>query len=442
MKNRLLLFFLLLLVHLSFSQDKTYIHPTTGQIFFSGSQFRTPSRKLQIFPGFGLNFTKGLQRQWDWAATINFSMADSVMKYKEGFNSKQPLVEADFTFRYRFLPPSQLLQPYVTTGLGLSAFKTYLGEYLVVGTGLQVKAFDNVKFLALDKVSLVVNIQRRLRLTNTLSNHNIYTVGLAGNIAKLIKERPVPTIDLNTIPVAKNFDRDNDGMPDSLDFCPDVAGLTAYQGCPDTDQDGVSDNHDKCPTTPGLEKYHGCPIPDSDGDGINDEDDKCPNIAGLAKYNGCPIPDTDDDGVNDEEDSCANEPGIPELHGCPPVTKEVKAAVDMAAKDIFFKLGSFDLLPSSYAALDEVVKILKENPELLLDIEGHSDSIGSARINKLLSARRAAAIFDYLVSKGIDPNRIMTIGYGSEKPIADNSTEEGRAKNRRVELKLKSKEGM
>jgi hypothetical protein len=149
-----------------------------------------------------------------------------------------------------------------------------------VGTGLQVKAFDNVKFLALDKVSLVVNIQRRLRLTNTLSNHNIYTVGLAGNIAKLIKERPVPTIDLNTIPVAKNFDRDNDGMPDSLDFCPDVAGLTAYQGCPDTDQDGVSDNHDKCPTTPGLEKYHGCPIPDSDGDGINDEEDKCQTLWG------------------------------------------------------------------------------------------------------------------------------------------------------------------
>ena len=265
---------------------------------------------------------------------------------------------------------------------------------------------------------------------------------MAGNISKLIKERPTPTIELNSAPVLKNFDRDNDGMPDSLDFCPDVAGLTAYQGCPDTDQDGVSDNHDKCPTTVGLEKYHGCPIPDSDGDGLNDEEDKCPNIAGQAKYNGCPIPDTDDDGVNDEEDSCANEPGIPELHGCPPVTKEVKAAVDMAAKNIFYKLGSIELLPASYVALDEVVRILNENPDLLLDIEGHSDSVGSSYINKQLSAKRASAIFNYLVSKGIDPNRIMTIGYGSEKPIADNSTEEGRAKNRRVELKLKAKEGL
>jgi outer membrane protein OmpA-like peptidoglycan-associated protein len=86
------------------------------------------------------------------------------------------------------------------------------------------------------------------------------------------------------------------------------------------------------------------------------------------------------------------------------------------------------------------VKILAENPDYLLDIEGHSDSIGSARINKLLSARRAATIFDYLVSKGIQADRILTIGYGSEKPIADNSTEEGRSKNRRVELKIRSRQ--
>jgi outer membrane protein OmpA-like peptidoglycan-associated protein len=330
------------------------------------------------------------------------------------------------------------LQPYVTTGLGVSAFKTYLGQYFIIGTGVQVKALENVRFLSLDKVSVIVNIQRRLRMSNTLSNHNMYTVGLAGNIGKLIKERPNPTIELNAIPII--FDKDHDGVVDSLDFCPDVAGLTLYQGCPDTDQDGVSDNHDKCPSTVGLEKYHGCPIPDTDGDNINDEEDKCPTIAGLLKYNGCPIPDTDDDGVNDEEDSCANEPGIPEMHGCPPVTQEVKAAVDLAAKNIFFKMGSFELLPISYSSLDDVVKILSENSELLIDIEGHSDSVGSSRVNKQLSAKRASAIFEYFVSKGIQPDRIMTIGYGSERPISENATEEGRAKNRRVELKLRPKQ--
>jgi outer membrane protein OmpA-like peptidoglycan-associated protein len=276
-------------------------------------------------------------------------------------------------------------------------------------------------------------------LSNTQSNHNFFTVGLAGNIGKLIKERPIPVIELN--PVVATLDRDNDGIVDSLDFCPDVAGLTAYQGCPDTDHDGVSDNHDKCPTTPGLEKYHGCPVPDSDGDGIDDDKDDCPTVPGVPNFGGCPIPDSDNDGINDEEDLCIDEPGLPELNGCPHVKRELKAAIDLAAKNIFFKLGSFELLPASYVALDEVANILVENPNLLIDVEGHSDSIGSAKINKQLSARRGSTIFDYLVSKGINPDRILTIGYGSEKPIADNSTEEGRAQNRRVELKLKAKEG-
>ena len=437
MKNPLLGILLLLNFHISYCQDN-YIHPTTGQFFISGSQFRTPSRVLKIFPGLGFNYTKGLQARLDWGATINFTMADSVMKLKEGFNSKQPLVEADFTLRYRFLPPSQLLQPYLTSGLGFSAFKSYLGQYFVLGGGLQVKAFDNVKVLSLDKISLVVNVQRRLRLTNTLSNHNMYTVGLAGNIGKLMKERAVPVITINSVAVVP--DRDHDGVADSVDTCPDVAGLSAYGGCPDSDQDGIPDNLDKCPTTIGLAQYNGCPIPDTDGDGINDVDDSCPTVAGLLKYHGCPIPDTDGDGVNDEEDSCVNEPGIPELHGCPPVTQEVKAAVDLAAKNIFFKLGSFHLLPESFPALDEVVKVLNENPDLLLDVEGHSDNVGAASINKSISAKRASAIFDYLVAKGIDPNRLLTIGYGSEKPIAGNETEEGRAQNRRVELKLRPKQ--
>jgi outer membrane protein OmpA-like peptidoglycan-associated protein len=437
MKNHLLGILLLLIVQVSFCQDN-YIHPATAQFFISGSQFRTPSRVLKIFPGFGFNYTKGLQPKLDWGATLNFTMADSVMKLKEGYNAKQPLIEADVSFRYRFLPSSQLVQPYVSTGMGFSAFKSYLGQYFLIGGGVQIKALENVKLLSLDKVSLVVNVQRKLRLTNTLSNHNMYTVGLAGNISKWIKERPVPTITIN--PVAVISDRDQDGVADSVDACPDLAGLSAYGGCPDTDQDGIPDNLDKCPTTIGIAKFNGCPIPDTDGDGINDEEDSCPTVAGLLKYHGCPIPDSDGDGVNDEEDSCLNDPGIPELHGCPPVTQEVKAAVDLAAKNIFFKLGSFHLLPTSFAALDEVAKILQENPELLLDIEGHSDNVGSVIVNKTISAKRASAIFDYLVTKGIDPDRLLTIGYGSEKPIAGNETEEGRAQNRRVELRLRPKQ--
>lgn len=84
-------------------------------------------------------------------------------------------------------------------------------------------------------------------------------------------------------------DRDNDGILDADDKCPDVAGLAALQGCPDRDGDGIADGDDKCPDVAGLAKYEGCPIPDTDGDGINDEMDKCPTEKGFARYQGCPI---------------------------------------------------------------------------------------------------------------------------------------------------------
>src|SRR5256885_596992 len=136
MKNQLLGILFLLNAQVALCQDNGYVHPPMGQFFISGSQFRTPSRQLKIYPGFGFNFTKGLQPKLDWAATMNFTMADSVMKLKEGFNAKQPLIEADFTLRYRFLPPSQWIQPYASSGLGFSAFKSYLGQYFLIGGGV------------------------------------------------------------------------------------------------------------------------------------------------------------------------------------------------------------------------------------------------------------------------------------------------------------------
>jgi len=239
MKNLLPVSLFLLGFQTSFSQDNSFIHPTPGQFFLSACQFTTPSDSTEVYPGFGFNFTKGLQPRLDWGATINFAMADSVMKLKEGFNSKQLLIEADLSLRYRVFPPSRFLQPYVLSGLGVSAFKTYLGEYLLIGGGVQAKILENVSILSLDKISVVVNVQRKLRLTNTLSNHNIYSIGLAGNIGKLIKERPIPELPLNPVPIVIS-DRDNDGVVDSMDLCPDVPGITAYKACPDTAHTGIA----------------------------------------------------------------------------------------------------------------------------------------------------------------------------------------------------------
>jgi OOP family OmpA-OmpF porin len=234
-------------------------------------------------------------------------------------------------------------------------------------------------------------------------------------------------------------DRDSDGIADKDDKCPDVPGLLKYNGCPvpDTDGDGINDEEDECPTVVGPAKYKGCPVPDSDGDGIHDEEDACPMIPGVARYKGCPVPDTDGDGVNDEEDECPNVPGPASNKGCPVIKEEVRKQVELASDKIFFKTNSAEILSSTYPKLDEVVEILKEYPELKLEINGHTDNTGRAEYNKALSQQRAEAVRDYLVKKGIAPSRLKATGYGDERPIVDNNTEENRARNRRVELILR-----
>jgi OmpA-OmpF porin, OOP family len=234
-------------------------------------------------------------------------------------------------------------------------------------------------------------------------------------------------------------DKDGDGIADNRDKCPDVAGLVKYDGCPipDTDKDGINDEADKCPLVAGLAKYDGCPPPDTDKDGINDDEDKCPTIAGVAKYNGCPVPDKDNDGVSDEDDKCPDVAGTIENNGCPVIKEEVKKQVDFAAENIFFLLNSAQLSAKSHAPLDTVAEILKKNPSITITVNGYTDNTGTEAANLSMSAKRAMAVKNYLVKDGIDESRIFTNGYGQTAPVADNKTSAGRAKNRRVELKLK-----
>jgi outer membrane protein OmpA-like peptidoglycan-associated protein len=240
------------------------------------------------------------------------------------------------------------------------------------------------------------------------------------------------------IPVKIKKDSDKDGINDEEDACPLQAGTIAWHGCPvpDTDHDGIDDEHDSCKTVAGLARYHGCPVPDTDGDGIDDEQDSCKTIAGTAIYHGCPIPDTDKDGVNDEADKCPDQPGSAENQGCPVVRKEIIEKVAFQAHAVLFESSSNRLTKSSYQALDELSDTLRTNPELHLTIAGHTDSTGIPAHNLLLSKQRADAVKNYLLKKGIATNRISTIGYGQERPIADNKTPEGKAINRRVEFKL------
>ena len=234
------------------------------------------------------------------------------------------------------------------------------------------------------------------------------------------------------------FDSDKDGIDDSQDKCPNTpAGITVdYTGCPkDFDKDGVYDVFDKCPNTPAGVTVDsiGCPL-DVDKDGVPDGLDKCPNTpAGISVDSvGCPL-DFDKDGVPDAEDKCPNTlPGIKiDSKGCP-INK--KQDLDQLKKGINFKLNSAKLTKNSYGTLDDIVALMKLIPEANLEVQGHTDELGSEETNKKLSQERAETVVNYFIKKGIDSSRLRAVGYGSTKPVADNKTKEGRKKNRRVEL--------
>jgi len=101
---------------------------------------------------------------------------------------------------------------------------------------------------------------------------------------------------------------------------------------------------------------------------------------------------------------------------------------------INFDTGKADIKPESQAIVDQIVILLKDNPELNLNIEGHTDNVGDEKSNKALSEQRSKAVVDAIVKQGVDTKRLSSVGWGQEKPIADNRSEEGRAKNRRVEI--------
>ncbi len=242
------------------------------------------------------------------------------------------------------------------------------------------------------------------------------------------------------VPIMKP-DADHDGLPDDEDLCPNLPGSLKYHGCPipDTDGDGVDDEYDSCKTFAGSIKYHGCPVPDTDGDGVDDEHDSCKTVAGSPKYHGCPIPDRDHDGVNDEEDKCPDIAGPVENHGCPPIKLEIRNRVKFVSKNILFATASDKLTTSSFSALDELSDVLKAHPEFYLSIAGHTDNVGKPENNLVLSQKRADAVKNYLVMKGVRESHVSTVGKGESDPITDNQTAEGRASNRRVELKLDTK---
>lgn len=254
------------------------------------------------------------------------------------------------------------------------------------------------------------------------------------------------------------LDSDGDGVPDYLDQCPNTPPGTEVgpNGCPlDSDGDGVPDSRDKCPGTPkGVEvDADGCPATDADGDGVPDFRDLCPDSPPGVPVgeDGCPL-DSDGDGIPDYLDECPNSPAGAKVlpNGCalsgdcrkPRPGEEVDAngcAVDRGfiLRGVKFEFDSAILTQEARRILDRVSETLVAYPEINVELEGHTDNIGTAAYNLGLSERRAIAVKEYLVGRGIAANRMVPVGYGLTQPIADNGSEDGREENRRVELTVR-----
>ncbi len=425
----------------SFAQDDE-IRPAAIGISFVLNDFTTADRirstslskvfadkkwaKLKdMSPGMAISYFKGLRKHMDFAGTLAGTFAKFSVPNRTA-SSERFFLEADAALNFKLVSEKFWVQPYAIAGIGAQMYGgTYFGAFIPTGLGLKVNLFDDAHLFATS--------QYRIPVTTETATYRFFNqIGIAGRIGN--KKEPA----LKALPPAPPVDTDKDGVIDSLDKCPTVPGLAKYDGCPvpDIDKDGLNDEEDKCPTVAGLARYQGCPIPDTDKDGINDEEDKCPTEAGPASNQGCPFVDTDGDGIADPDDKCPTLAGTKENQGCPEIKEEVVTKINYASQNIYFATGKHTLLSKSFKGLNEVAQIMKDNADLKLAIDGHTDDVGNDASNQKLSENRAAAVKAYLVKKGIDQSRLVSAGHGETEPVADNKTADGRQKNRRVELKL------
>jgi OmpA-OmpF porin, OOP family len=249
----------------------------------------------------------------------------------------------------------------------------------------------------------------------------IVSIGTFFTIKDFDSKSPPPKVQFTSDGSLSDPDTDGDGYPDSIDQCPTVKEdgkpPNPSDGCPadaDRDNDGIPDSADQCPDKPedkdGIEDKDGCPEEDADGDGIPDGEDKCPTKAGKRSQkkdqNGCPLTQVDEEGVV------------------------------QLLQPIEFEFGKAVIKPVSYPILDEVVDLMKSRPTIKLGVYGHTDNHGATELNMRLSRERAAACKNYLGAHGIAQSRLESQGFGPNQPVADNNTDEGRAKNRRVDFKI------
>ena len=360
--------------------------------------------------------------------------------------------------------PSKTFNPYFKTGFEVISIgpKSKNGNYL---TNFKNKEYEEIQYSIPGGLGFYIFLSKE-RLS--LDTEAIYHYCLTDYIDDLKLEGNKDSFLTFTIGLSYYFgrapDSDGDGIPDKKDANPkwpeDFDGFEDLDGAPDldNDQDGIQDMQDKAPLDPEdrdeFKDDDGIPDLDNDKDGINDSNDKCPgtdvtvaqgvdtkeDMDGFEDEDGCPDPDNDKDGIADVDDKCPDEAenvnGFQDEDGCPDKKPSIgiEKSQNIVLEGVTFASGSTQLMPYAYSILAKWIKIMKENPEVTFEIRGFTDNTGGYNGNLRVSQKRAESVMQYFLSQGIEHSRLQAKGYGPQFPIAPNTTRDGRAKNRRIEL--------
>lgn len=441
-----------------------------------GDEFFTFDLGAQWAGGIGVSQYLGRYLDLDFTVTYgkldykNFNIPDSPLISR--FQFEKNFLNFNTLLKFRPLRDPKTVQPFFGTGFGLTS--VWGNSYRI--TSITPRERQEVASNPKTAIQIPLQLGTDIRISKNISasvnatynrvfadgidgrggdydfdgrNHDdyiVYSVGMKIGVNKTDDSDRDGIPDKNDLCPGKygtSFwgcpDTDGDRIPDNEDACPDAPGSSTLSGCPDSDRDGVPDHRDQCVNRAGSFDNNGCPG-DSDGDGISDDMDACPNVAGDQANNGCPE-DADGDGIINTDDDCPQEAGTATYNGCPEpeerqLDEDVQQDLENIIESLQFNVSSSNINPASYDELNRLAEIMLNDSDLRLIIRGHTDNTGNTNANLELSVNRANAVKDYLVQQGVGASRIAAFGYGETRPIASNDTQEGRERNRRVELDL------
>ena len=334
--------------------------------------------------GYALSFLDGISGKYDYMVQGG-SISPQYPLGKEPNENKNLLHFIDIYGIRRCFADTVLINPFVAAGPGITLYNGSAGFAINAGAGFQMRISGTV--------FLHTQLNYQVHFSSAINNNVTASVGLLGTILK--RNKRIKTVaGRSTMPIPPSVtDTDGDGIADSVDGCPGIAGPATFNGCPDTDGDGIPDNKDKCPHEAGTVEYGGCPPPHPQP------------AAAITKI----------DTLNADS---------------------ITRAMNELGQLIYFETNKATLRPESTRALNIIVALLKAQPFKHLQIEGHTDNTGTLKRNEQLSIERAQTVLAYLVAAGIDAGKLTATGFGSTKPVADNKTVEGRARNRRTAFVL------